>query len=218
MSLKVIGVGFGRTGTHSLKLALEQLGFSKCYHMEDLIVDAPYNVDHWQKAKDGEDVDWDSFFQDYRAACDFPAIVHYERYLELYPEAKFILTMRDPEKWYKSFGDTIIKQSKPSVGQIMALSFRMIYSKLARQRLKVFKFSGEYLKEWFPNGFEDKAAAIQFFEEWNQKVKDTIPADKLLICEIKEGWQPICDFLGVPVPQTEFPRSNSTAEFNSRKL
>ncbi|MDX1408850.1 MAG: sulfotransferase, partial [Saprospiraceae bacterium] len=117
MALEVLGVGFGRTGTHSLKLALEHLGYP-CYHMENLI-NHPDDLHYWSDARAGKDVDWDALFASYRAAVDFPAIMHWETFVHRYPQAKCILTTRDTESWYRSFGDTIIRQSRPSLGQML---------------------------------------------------------------------------------------------------
>lgn len=218
MPLKVIGVGFGRTGTHSLKLALEKLGYSKCYHMEELIMHHPHKISYWEDARLDKEINWEELFEGYQAAVDFPANAHYKKYLEIYPDAKFILTVRDPESWYNSFNNTIIKQSKPSLSQILSMSLKMMYDKKTRERLKVFKFNGQYLKTWFPNGFEDKAGAIDHFNNWNEEVRKTIPKDQLLEFDSRDGWKPLCDFLGKPVPDEPYPRSNTTADFNSRKV
>ncbi|NND34068.1 MAG: sulfotransferase family protein [Saprospiraceae bacterium] len=217
MSLEIIGVGFGRTGTHSFKLALEHLGYP-CYHMEDLIRN-PDDLSYWIDAKAGREVRWDELFSGYRAVCDFPANLHYESYMKLYPEARFVLTTRDPESWHKSFGDTIIRQSNPSFKKILATSIRLPFDARLRKRLKVFKFAGQNLKEFFKGDFyNEKREAIQFFKDWNAKIKRTIPRDKLLEFNVKDGWGPLCQFLGHETPSVPFPRSNSTSEFNARAL
>ena len=218
MAIEIIGVGFGRTGTHSLRLALQRLGFSKCYHMEDLVL-KPENLHYWEDARAGKHVNWDELFQGYRAAVDFPANMFYKDFMKLYPDAKVILTMRDPENWYKSFGDTIIRQSNPSLKQIVSMSFKLPFNKKLRKQLRVFKYANEYLDDMFEGRFyEDKEKAINFFNNWNDRIKNTVPAEKLLIYEVKNGWSPLCDFLGCSVPDEPFPRSNTTAEFNTRKL
>lgn len=216
MSIEIIGAGVGRTGTHSLKLALELLGYP-CYHMIELI-NHPEQLPFWNAADAKQDVEWDVLFKDYRAAVDFPAAVHYQELLKHYPKAKCILTTRDPEGWHKSFGDTIIRQSKPSFGQILAMSVKLPFNALLRKQLKVFKFANKYLENTFGGEFHsDKPRAIRFFEDWNTRVKKTVPSDRLLIYSIKEGWEPLCAFLGLEVPNIPFPSSNSTAEFNSRR-
>lgn len=218
MSLKIIGAGIGRTGTHSLKLALEELGFGPCYHMEELIVHHPENIKYWIDAKAGKPTNWDKVFDGFQSAVDLPTFFFYKELMNAYPNAKVILTMRNPESWYKSFGDTIIHNSNPSIGQIISMSFRLPFNKKLRQQLNVFKWAGGYLKEFFPKGFKDKDAALKFFNDWNREVLATVPKEKLLVYDVKEGWEPLCRFLGVAVPSKPFPHSNTTAEFLGRRF
>jgi len=218
MALKIIGAGFGRTGTHSLKLALEELGFDRCYHMDNLIMETPEDVSYWMDARDGRPVNWDKLFDGFQSAVDIPTFLFYKELMQKYPEAKVILTVRNPESWYKSFNDTIIHQSKPNVGRMLRTSVRLPFDKKLRQRLNLFKYVGGAIKRFFPNGFQDKEAAIKFFNEWNQGVIATVPKEKLLVYEVKEGWEPLCKFMNVPIPQKPFPHSNTTQEFNSRKF
>lgn len=217
MALKIIGTGMGRTGTHSLKLALEELGFSKCYHMEEL-VNHPSDITYWEDAYAGKAVNWDELFSGYQAAVDIPAFIFYKELMLQYPEALFIHTTRDPDSWYKSFGDTIIKQSKPSIGQILAMSIQLPFSAKMRGQLRVFKFAGKFLKQFLPAGFADKEKTIIAFNEWNRKVLEYIPKEKMLVFDARDGWEPLCRFLKVPVPQQPYPHSNTTKEFNARKL
>ncbi|HLF64269.1 MAG TPA: sulfotransferase [Saprospiraceae bacterium] len=218
MSIKVIGAGIGRTGTHSLKLALEELGFGKCYHMENLIMDHPERVSFWKDLRAGKEVDHEDFFKGYQSAVDVPVFPHYKQFIQWYPDARVILTVRDPESWYKSFGDTIIRSSRPSMGKIVRMSLRLPFNKTLRQRLSVLRFAGAYLKDFFPKGFENKEAALRFYHDWNQAVIDAVPKEKLLVYNLKEGWEPLCRFLNVPVPQKEMPHSNTTDEFLERKM
>lgn len=217
MPLQIIGAGIGRTGTHSLKLALEELGFGKCYHMDSLISN-PEQVTFWKNLKAGNNLDWDSFFTGYQSSVDIPTYYHYKIFMKQYPAAKVILTVRDPDSWYKSFNDTIIKKSKPSFGEIASTAVRLPFNPKLRQQLELFKFVGGYLKEFFPNGFEDKTSVLRFFNEWNQSVIDFVPANQLLVYDVKQGWYPLCTFLNVPVPSKPFPHSNTTKEFIARKL
>lgn len=217
MSLKIIGTGLGRTGTHSLKLALEQLGFSKCYHMENLLTN-PGDIDYWEAASEGKTVNWDELFSGYQAAVDIPAFIYYKELMQKYPDAKMIHTTRNPESWYRSFGDTIVKQSKPSIGKILSMSIRLPFSAKLRGQLRVFKFAGKFLKNFLPAGFENKEKTLAAFNDWNKQVMNTVPKEKILVFDVKEGWEPLCRFLNVPVPQTPFPHSNTTLEFNSRKI
>ncbi|MBK9731260.1 MAG: sulfotransferase family protein [Chitinophagaceae bacterium] len=217
MSLKIIGTGLGRTGTHSLKLALEELGFSKCYHMENLM-EQPDDIYYWEDARAGKPVDWDTLFTGYQAAVDIPAFIYHKELLQKYPDAKMIHTTRDPESWYKSFGDTIIRATRPSFGRILGMMVRMPFSPKLRGQLRVFKFAGKFMKTLFPAGFDNKEKTIAAFHEWNRNVLASIPKEKILVFDARQGWEPLCRFLNVPVPDKPFPHSNTTVDFNSRKI
>lgn len=216
MPLKIIGAGLGRTGTHSLKLALEELGFGKCYHMDELIGHTPQNVSYWIDAKAGKTVNWEELFNGFQSAVDIPTFYFYKEFMKIYPDAKVILTTRNADSWYKSFGDTIIKQAKPDFFRILSMSIRLPFKKKLRQQLNVFKYAGGFLKEFFPEGFQNKTETIKFYNDWNKRVMETVPKEKLLVYDVKEGWEPLCRFLGVTVPAKPFPHSNTTTEFLGR--
>ncbi len=215
MALQVIGTGHGRTGTHSLKLALEQLGFGKCYHMIELI-EHPADLVYFQKAERGEAVDWDELFDGYHSACDFPIILYMEQLMKKYPEAKYIHTTRNAESWSKSFSDTILKVSNPSLLQILKTMIRLPFSPAVRKRLPVFKFNGTMLKKIMGDKAKTKEGMIAHFNEYNEKMLNLVPKDRLLIYDVKSGWEPLCRFLNVPVPATPFPVTNTTQEFVER--
>lgn len=215
MALGVIGTGFGRTGTHSLKLALEQLGFGKCYHMAELL-QHPDDIVYFEKAARGEAVDWDSLFTGFHSACDFPIILFIDELMKNYPDARYIHTTRNPDSWHKSFTDTIMKVSKPSPMQIVKMTLRMPFSSEVRKRLRVFKYNGRMLNKMFGERIKTKEGMIEFFREYNEKMVKLIPKDKLLIYDIKSGWEPLCKFLNVAVPEIPFPVSNTTDEFVTR--
>lgn len=217
MALQIIGTGMGRTGTHSLKLALEELGFLKCYHMENLL-EHPSDIVYWEAAREGKPVDWDKLFTGYQAGVDIPVFIYHKELLQKYPDAKMIHTTRDPESWYKSFGDTIIRSSRPSLGHMLSMMLRMPFSAKLRGQLRVFKFAGKFIKTLLPAGFDDKEKAIAAFNEWNRNVLASIPKEKMLVFDAKQGWEPLCRFLNVAVPAKPFPHSNTTAEFNSRNI
>ena len=206
MPLKVIGAGLGRTGTLSLKVALEKLGFDKCYHMTEVIAH-PDHVPVWEAAGRGEPVDWEALFRGYRATVDWPGCHFYREFLERYPEAKVILTVRDPERWYDSARQTIyaVRTAFPRWGmpprmrRLLAMTDRLIWDGVFRGR------------------FEDKTYAIEVFHRHNEEVRRAVPPDRLLVYEVKEGWGPLCASLGVPVPEGEpFPHVNDAEEFRSR--
>jgi hypothetical protein len=206
--MKVIGAGLGRTGTLSLKAALEELGFGPCYHMQELIGKHPEHIDTWVDALHGRPVDWKTFFKNYQATVDYPGCNYYKELMAIYPNAKVILTVRDPEKWYESAYHTIYAISKviPSwIGYINP------------QRAKLREIIGDQIwKRQFGN-FEDRQQSIATFVKYNEDVKQYVPPERLLIFEVKQGWEPLCQFLGVPIPQDKpFPHLNDTAEFRQR--
>ena len=202
--MKVIGAGFGRTGTFSLKVALEELGCGPCYHMIE-VFDKPRHVALWQAAADGRPVDWDELFAGYNAAVDWPACSFYAHLMRVYPEAKVLLTIRDPEAWYESVMNTIYPTSTG-----------VAESPDARAHLDMTKTL--IWQGTFGGRFEDKQHALAVFEQHNQEVIETVPAERLLVYEVKEGWEPLCRFLGVPMPAGKpFPRLNDTAEFQRRR-
>jgi hypothetical protein len=214
MAIKVIGAGFGRTGTLSLKLALEQLGFGKCYHMAELL-ENPQHVHFWEQANQGKPVDWEALFQGYQATVDYPGYRHYKQLMQYYPEAKVLLSIRDPEKWYESSYNTIY-QAAPSLGQKIQMALKLPFSPRLRKLLRVFKMAGGVWKGDFAGKFEDKAFALEVFHRHNEEVKRVVPAHRLLVYEVKQGWEPLCTFLNVPVPDAPFPKVNERADFKSK--
>jgi len=210
--LKIIGAGLGRTGTSSLKWALEQLGFGQCYHMNEFFQN-PQHVIHWKNAQADRGVDWDELFAGYQSAVDYPSALFYKQQMQVYPHAKVILTVRDAGKWYESVVSTIYPVSSNRRRRAIASILRWVLPEM-RRMYPVITFVPQLIwQEQFDNRFEDKAYAMSIFEQWNESVKQTVPAEKLLVYEVQQGWEPLCDFLGVPVPQTAFPRANSREAF-----
>ncbi|MFN3238406.1 MAG: sulfotransferase family protein [Pseudomonadales bacterium] len=201
MTLQVIGAGFGRTGTLSLKFALEKLGFNPCHHMME-VFGKPEHIALWQDAADGKPVDWDTVFTGYQAAVDWPVCNFWQELAEKYPDAKFILSHRDPEKWYASAMNTIFRGMISAGAEPEDAHLKMVCT-LIRDNT----FGGD---------LTDKANAIQVFQQHNQQVIDALPKDRLLVFEASEGWAPLCEFLEVPIPDEPYPRTNSTEEFQSR--
>lgn len=205
MALEVIGAGFGRTGTMSLKLALEQLGFDKCYHMAE-VFQHPEHLPTWESAMRGERVDWAPIFEGYRAAVDWPACEYWRDYYHLYPEAKVILSVRDADKWFDSVMNTIYPTSTDLLGSDDPNMRRW----------------GEWANEliWqgtFDGLANDRTHATAVFEAHNAQVQRLCDPERLLVFEASQGWEPLCRFLGKPVPSTPYPRTNTTEEFNSRR-
>ena len=198
MPLSVIGAGFGRTGTMSLKLALEQLGFGPCYHMVEVFKHPEFSA-YWEAAADGKPVDWEHVFAGYSSSVDWPGATFYKQHAERYPDAKVILTVRDPEEWFKSTQATIFARHIPDDTE----------DPWGRMVLKV-------IGDLFDRRLNDKAKLIEVFNRHNEAVQRAIPADRLLVYKVSQGWQPLCEFLGVDVPTDPMPNTNSTEEFQQR--
>jgi hypothetical protein len=196
MELKVVGAGVGRTGTHSLKLALEQLLGAPCHHMVEILGD-PEQVPSWTDAIEGRPVDWASMLQRYRAIVDWPGGAFWRELSAAFPEALILLSVRDPEAWYRSASNTIF------------LSFDRVPPELAPWMGEVRKLLGDR----FSDDFENPTAMMEAFERHNDAVRAEAPADRLLEWTPGDGWAPICERLGLPVPAEPFPVTNTTSEF-----
>lgn len=214
MSIKVIGAGHGRTGTHSLKLALEELGFGRCYHMSELL-EHPERIQHWEALYSGNPVDWNALFDGYQATVDYPANLCYQKILTNYPDAKVILTVRDPESWYDSVRSTTNRVNFQKPWQLLSLVLRLPFSSYLQHLMRVFKLAFNYWQLAFDGKFKNKAYAIQKYLDYNQKVQNTVPANNLLLYNIKDGWEPLCQFLNKPIPNTDFPHSNDRKSFHA---
>jgi Sulfotransferase domain len=216
MSLKIVGAGQPRTGTNSLQHALEILGFGPCYHMYHLLTESPEDVHFFISARDTGEADWATLFSSFKSAVDFPASLYYKSILKTYPNAKIILSTRDDESWYRSISETIFKAHKPTFLKKAKTLLSLPFSSGIRKRLRVLSYAGRMIKEFYGPDLEDKTSVIEKFNTWNQKVSETIPKEQLLIFDVKEGWEPLCTFLNVPVPTVPFPKINSTEEFKKR--
>ncbi|MFC1605255.1 sulfotransferase family protein [Pseudomonadota bacterium] len=202
MTMHVIGAGVGRTGTYSLKLALNQLGVGPCHHMDEVLHHMPVQVPLWSAAAAGEPV-WAQIYAGYRSAVDWPTACFFRELAQAFPSAKFVLTQRDPERWADSFGATIYTllagrdQAPPEMHAWLDMAGAVI------------------ARTGFPAGL-DQAGLKEAFIAHNEAVKATIPASRLLVFEVKQGWEPLCEFLDVPVPAEPFPRTNHREEFWDR--
>lgn len=215
MSLQVIGSGLGRTGTYSLKLALEQLGFNKCYHMAELFQHTE-GVVQFENAESNKPVDWDKLFDGYTSAVDYPVARYYKQLMQKYPQAKIIHTIRDEESWYQSASKTIIWASKPSVGRILKLMIKLPFSPVLRKQMAVLKFNGKLIDREFGSDYKNKESVIAHYRQHNEEVMKTVPPERLLVYNVRDGWEPLCKFLNVPVPTQPFPKTNSRDEFIGR--
>lgn len=195
MSLSVIGAGFGRTGTMSLKVALEQLGFGPCYHMVECLPKGPDHYRLWEDAVAGKP-DWDAIFAGFNSTVDFPACGSYAALADHYPDAKVVLSIREPEKWFESTQQTIFAPHW------------MVYL----PNSMAGPFMKSTINDYFDNRMHDRDFLIRRFNEHVAEVQARIPAERLLTFEVKQGWGPLCEFLEVPVPAEPFPHINDTAE------
>ena len=201
--MQVFGAGFGRTGTMSLKIALEKLGMGPCYHMRE-VVSRPSHIKLWYDISRGEHPNWNRLFSGFNSAVDFPVSLFYKQLINQFPDAKFILTLREFDKWYISTVNTIYK-----VPNILPDWFKMVVYPI---RMFIAMQVNLIWVDLFKNKFSDRESAKLVYYEHIRSVKKTIPADKLLIYHVKEGWGPLCEFLNVDVPEIPFPKVNDTAE------
>lgn len=202
MSMQVIGVGVGRTGTYSLKLAINELGFGPCHHMEEVLHNMSVQVPLWADVVAGNP-DWAKVYAGYSSAVDWPTACFFRELAAEFPSAKFVLTHRSPERWANSFGATIYEllagkdQAPPEMHDWLEMASNVIS------------------KSGFSPGLDREGLANAFIAH-NEAVKAAIPADQLLEFEVKDGWEPLCSFLEVPVPNGDFPRTNDRGEFWDR--
>jgi hypothetical protein len=206
--MRVIGAGFGRTGTTSLKLGLETLGFGPCHHMQE-VLKHPAEVPTWERAARGEAIDWKRFMRPWGSACDFPSALYYRELMEAFPDAKVILSIRDPSSWYASMSETIVPMFQRFPNRIVVPHMPIIGSPFR-------SMAGTRIHAEIIERFSERDHVIEMFEKHTAEVKRIVPAERLLVFEAKEGWAPLCKFLDVPVPAEPFPRANDTAEFKRR--
>ena len=216
--MNVIGAGFGRTGTTSLKAALETLGFGSAYHMTEVFTH-PGHVGFWEAARRGERVDWEGFLSGYGVAVDWPACAFYAELMEAFPGAPVILTVRDPERWYESTRKTIYGMHRISSGPAPVRLAFALAGLFAPGVTGIARLADEIVwKDTFDGRFEDRSYAIEAFRRHNEEVRRRVPPERLLVYDVKEGWAPLCDFLGVETPDEPFPHLNDTREMRRRLL
>jgi hypothetical protein len=212
--MQVIGAGLPRTGTLTQKLAIELLGLGPCYHWVDLLADFS-RFEHWERALDGEQ-DWDEIFAGFESSVDWPGGLFYAELAETYPEAKVVLSVRDPERWEPSFRETVWD---------MCFGDSLIYH-LSAARAQIDPSWARYLRLvarmfWIERGpfaaaHETPADLIAGMQRHEAAVKQQIPAERLLVWDVTEGWDPLCAFLGVPVPDEPLPHANDRDTFIGR--
>lgn len=204
MELEVVGAGFGRTGTQSLKLALEELGVGPCYHMMEVFGNTEH-IPLWAAATRGEAPDWDTLFANYRSTVDWPGCAFWRDLAEKNPRAKVLLSYRNSDDWYDSFHNTIFQamtRDAPPEPEWIAVHFEMTRQLILEQAL-----GGRP---------DDRAHAIRCYEDHNEAVRSEVSSDRLILHEVGAGWEPLCTGLNLPVPDKPYPKTNNTQEFRER--
>lgn len=197
--MKIIGAGFGRSGTMSLQQAIEVLGFGPCYHMK-IALWRFWHLYFFLNAWHGKKVNWKKFFRRYNSVVDWPTCAFYKELTEVYPDAKILLNVRDPEKWYDSMFETI---------WAIQPAFPFWFPSVVRRIHDEIIWNGN-----FRGNFPNREKTIATYKEYIEDVKKTVPADRLLVYDVSQGWEPLCAFLGVPVPEGHpFPRKNDRKSF-----
>ncbi len=215
MSIKIIGAGLPRTGTNTLKQSLEMLGYSKTYHMKELIVH-PEDLHHWLTLENNETPNWDELYEGFQATVDFPAYPWYKEHMERYPDAKVIMTVRPFEGWYKSIKSTIWTAGPQTLFQKLGMLVKLAFNPRLRSVIKCVKLAKRMIFAKHLEGrFEDKAFAEKVFNKHMEDVKAYVPADKLLVYDVRDGWGPLCAFLNVPEPTEELPHLNKKENFKT---
>lgn len=195
MTIRVIGTGFGRTGTDSMREALTMLGFGPCHHMSEVMAHAEQKR-LWRALAQGAAPDWNRLFAGYKSCVDWPSVHYWRELIEVFPQARVILTWRSPESWWESFAKTILpavidSQDQESLGVALVT------------------------KQVFGGRPQDRAHAIAVYEANIEAVLKTVPAERLLVHKLGDGWAPLCAHLGVPVPDEPHPNRNTTKEFRT---
>ena len=215
MPIKIIGAGFPRTGTTTLKRCLEILGYSKTYHMKELLVN-PDKLDYWLKLEETGDTDWDHLYEGYMATVDFPSYPWYVEHMNHYPDAKVILTVRDFEAWHKSAYSTIYQAGPQNFGEKLQMLFKILTNPRLKKVVNCIKFvKRQFWGKQFQGKFLDKEFAEKIWFEHIEEVKSKVPADRLLVYDVRDGWEPLCTFLGKPVPKDPLPHLNKKENFKT---
>jgi hypothetical protein len=218
--MRVIGAGFGRTGTTSLKAALQELGFGPSYSLSQVFAN-PEHVGFWEAAGGlaGEKVDWEGFLAGYGVAVDWPACSFYEELMEAFPEAPVILTVRDPPEWYESTRSTIYELRRLTTGPLPVRASFAFAGLFVPGVAGAVRLADRLVwEDTFDGRFEDRAYAMEVFERHNEAVRQRVPPERLLVFDVREGWAPLCEFLGIEAPDEPFPHLNEAREMRRRLL
>jgi len=193
MTLQVIGTGFGRTGTDSMRKALNLLGLGPTHHMTEL----KHTRQDWLDLVNGAEPNWDRLFSGYNACVDWPSAFYWQTLVDEYPEAKVILTMRSASSWWKSFEATILKNIL-NTDDKEGFSHRLVAQQVFQGRP------------------DDQQHAMAVYNRNIEQVLNTVAPERLLVHNLGDGWEPLCRWLSLPVPDVDYPNGNTTHEFNQR--
>ena len=209
--MKVIGAGVPRTATTTQMFAMEELGFAPCYHMRDLLLDLEKGLPLWEAVIEGKP-DWDAIFGEARSTCDWPSAYFYGELMEYYPDAKVLLSVRPPEPWARSMEKTIWGMWHGDSVLHYLNEARQVVDPLWKRYIDLmshlnFNEGGAFA------GADDMPKLMAAVERWNEQVKRDVPSERLLVWDPAEGFEPLCEFLEVPLPADELPRLNDTKAF-----
>jgi hypothetical protein len=211
--IKIIGAGFPRTGTTTLKWALETLGYADCYHMKVLLKN-PWELKHWEILEKTNDTDWGKLFLNYQSSVDFPGYPYYKIIMEKYPNAKVILTVMPFENWYESVSSTIAKIGPQNIKEKLIALCRFPFDAKLRAIIKVSRFfEAVFWKKQFNGCFPNKIQAEKIYNQHIQEVISHVPPEKLLVYKVSQGWAPLCEFLDKPMPKEDFKHLNKDENF-----
>ncbi len=214
--MKLIGAGLPRTGTLSQKVALEVLGFGPCYHMVNVLGDLS-EAPKWRRAVEG-DADWQEIFGEFQATVDWPGSYFYKELMEIYPDAKVLLSVRDSDSWATSMRDTIWGIF---YGDILIRDLSNARAKVDSDWAAYIEMMREmwYRSGLMPGGLETTPEAMaEAMERYHDEVEQTVPSERLLVWSVTDGWESLCEFLDVDVPDMPFPHLNDSKEFNERVI
>jgi Sulfotransferase domain len=212
--MKVIGAGLPRTATTTQMFALERLGYGPCYHMRDLLADLEKGLPLWEDVYAGAP-DWQLIFGDARSTVDWPSARYYTELMERYPEAKVLLSVRGGEEWAQSMRETVWAVANGDSVLYHVCSARAGLDPLWQRFLALMRYMtwDEATGGALAGDTSTDEGLIAAMDRWNEEVKRTVPSERLLVWDPHEGWEPLCDFLDVAIPEEPLPRLNDTQSF-----
>ena len=212
--MKVVGVGFGRTGTMSLKYALEQLGAGPCFHMIDLLTGERQERDlaSWARVAGGGRPDWDAVFDGWESTVDWPACSYWHELVDAFPDSPVLLNVRDFDGWYRSCSNTIFAVRQAALaGELPEETERPAPPPVLWEIVDKVIWEGD-----FQGRFQDRDWMEQMYADRIETIRREVPSDRLTVWEIGDGWQPLADMLGVEAPDEPFPRLHDTDDFRTQ--